>query len=134
MKNNRRRAFGTSVFCYNGPLTPLSFEPNARRICCLRVMKKELRSKHRKKTSHDPILECPKGGVETFDQMYSDVLVLSYAQQSKYLLLIIYCHNVLSSGSKPLLQRGYMKQLHEKLVEPWLKRRLEMSTMLRKKK
>lgn len=38
------------------------------------------------------------------------------------------------SGGKPLARRSYMKQLHEQLVEPWLKHQLEMPTMPRKTK
>lgn len=45
---------------------------------------------------------------------------------------ILYCHNVLVSGGKPLSRRSYMKQLHEQLVKAWLKRRLEIPTMPRK--
>lgn len=81
-----------------------------------------------------------KGSVDTFDQMCSSMscwrktnrwpmtmfyLILNIAFVNSY---IIYTHNVLSKGEKPLNRKEYMKKLSTELSIPWMRHRLEIPT------
>lgn len=131
MKNRRGRAIGTSMFCYDGPLTLLSFKPKpSKMVYLLSSCDEEGTVNLTSKTTHK---NAPKGGLDTFDQMcfdiscnrktnrwpmcmFYDMLNISSINSS-----FLYCHNVLVSGGKSLSRKSFMKQLHEHLVEPWLK-------------
>lgn len=141
-KNSRGRAIGTSMFCYDGPLTLLSFKPKPSKMVYLVSSCDEEGTVNL--TSETPHNYTTKGGVDTFDQMCSNIScnrktnlwpmcmfydMLYISSINSYFL---YCHNVLVSGGKPLSPRSFMKQLHEPLVEPWLKRQLEIPTMPRR--
>jgi hypothetical protein len=146
MKNNRTRRIGTSMFCYDGPLTLVSYKPKPSKMVYLVSSCDEEGTVN--PTNNKPEIinfyNSTKGGVDTFDQMCSNMScnrktnrwpmcmfygMLNICGINSY---IIYCHNVLTSGGKPLSRRSFMKKLHEQLVEPWLKHRLETPTMTRK--
>lgn len=82
-----------------------------------------------------------KGGVDTFDQMCS---VMSCARKTNRWPMatffgmlnmafinsfVIYSHNMLESGSKPLSRRNYMKSLHSSLIQKQLMNRLSRVTL-----
>ncbi|XP_067633731.1 piggyBac transposable element-derived protein 4-like [Eurosta solidaginis] len=145
MKNNRLRNINTSMFCYDGPLTLLSYKPKPSKMVYLLSSCDEEGSVNpeTKKASLVEFYNSTKGGVDTFDQMCS---VMSCNRKTNrwpmcvfYGMIniscinsyILYCHKASVLGQSIITRREFMKQLHSKLVEPWLKIRLECHTMPR---
>lgn len=145
MKNNRARNVGTSMFCYDGPLTLLSYKPKKSKIVYVLSSCNEVGTVNltTKKPSMIEFYNSTKGGVDTFDQICSNMscnrktnrwpMCLFYGMINISCInsYIIYCHNVLLNGGKPKLRRPYMKKLQLQLAEPWLKKRFEKTTMPR---
>ncbi|XP_045456889.1 piggyBac transposable element-derived protein 4-like [Melitaea cinxia] len=145
MKNYRSRAVNTSMFCYDGPLTLLSYKVKPSKMVYLLSSCDEdgTVDPHTKKPHMVQFYNSTKGGVDTFDQMCS---VMSCSRKTSrwplcvfYGMLniscinsyIIYCHNTCVIGQKVITRRDFMKKLHMQLVESWLKTRLEIRTMPR---
>ncbi|GBP63724.1 PiggyBac transposable element-derived protein 4 [Eumeta japonica] len=143
MKNSRSRAVNTSMFCYDGPITLLSYKPKPSKIVYLLSSCDENGSiNHETKKPHMiEFYNSTKGGVDTFDQMCS---VMSCSRKTNrwplcvfYAMIniscinsyIIYCHNTSVLGQKVISRRDFMKKLHMQLAEPWLKIRLEVRSM-----
>ncbi|CAK1579834.1 unnamed protein product [Parnassius mnemosyne] len=143
LKNTRSRSVGTSMFCYDGCLTLVSYKPKPSKMVYLLSSCDE-------DGVINPITGKPeiimyynqtKGGVDTFDQMCSSMScsrktnrwpmsmfygILNIAFVNSY---VIYCHNILAKNEKPLNRRGYMKKLSAQLSESWMKERLEAPTL-----
>lgn len=143
LKNNRSRDVGTTMFCYDGPLTLLSYKPKpAKMVYLLSSCDEEgTVNPETKKPYMIEFYNSTKGGVDTFDQMCS---VMSCSRKTNrwpmcvfYGMLniacinsyIIYCHNASTMGEKVMNRRDFMKKLHSQLVEPWLKIKLQKPTM-----
>lgn len=143
MKNCRSRNVNTSMFCYDGPLTLLSYKPKPSKMVYLLSSCDEEGSVNpeTKKPRMVEFYNSTKGGVDTFDQMCS---VMSCSRKTNRWPLcvfygminiscinsyVIYCHNASAMRQKQMIRRDFMKKLHTQLVEPWLKIRLEIRTM-----
>lgn len=143
IKNSRSRNVNTSMFCYDGPLTLLSYKPKPSKMVYVLSSCDEEGTVNPE--THKPNLiefyNSTKGGVDTFDQMCSVMTcnrktnrwpmcifydMLNIACINSY---IIYCHNVSTLVQKIMSRCNYMKELHSQLVKPWLETRLQMPTM-----
>ncbi|CAG4952254.1 unnamed protein product [Colias eurytheme] len=146
LKNTKNRAIGTSMFCYDGPLTLLSYKPKPSKIVYLLSSCDE--DGVVKSTSGKPDMiefyNQTKGGVDSFDQMCTLMscsrktnrwpMALFYGMLNMAFVnsYVIYCHNMLSKKEKPLNRRAFMKQLSNDLVKPWMEKRLEIPNLSRK--
>lgn len=145
MKNTRSRSIGTSMFCYDGCFTLVSYKPKPSKIVYL-LSSGDDESMLNSITGEPEIVMCynqTKGGVDAFDQMCSSMScsrktnrwpmnmfygILNMAFVNSY---VIYCHNMLSKHDKPLNRREYMKKLSTQLTIPWMTNRLEAPTLPR---
>lgn len=143
LKNNRTRPVNSSIFCYDGPLTLLSFKPKPSKVIYLLSSCDEEGTVNTcsKKPHMIEFYNSTKGGVDTFDQMCSNMS--SSRKTSRWPMCIFYgminiasinsyiiqSHNLLTAGRKVVPRRDFMKTLHFQLVEPWLKVRLAKTTM-----
>ncbi|GBP63866.1 PiggyBac transposable element-derived protein 4 [Eumeta japonica] len=145
MKNTRSRAVGTSMFCYDGPLTLVSYKPKPSKMVYLLSSCDENGSINQATGKPEMIMyyNQTKGGVDTFDQMCSSMTcsrktnrwpmavfygILNIAFVNSY---VIYCHNVLSKNEKPLNRKEFMKKLSTQLTSDWMGKRLEAPTLKR---
>lgn len=145
LKNTRSRPVGTSMFCYDGCLTLVSYKPKPSKMVYLLSSCDEdgIISPTTGKPDMVMYYNQTKGGVDTFDQMCSTMScsrktnrwpmtmfygILNIAFVNSY---VIYCHNVLSKQDKTLNRREYMKKLSTQLTTPWMSKRLEAPTLPR---
>lgn len=143
LKNSRSRRIGTSMFCYDGPLTLVSYKPKSDKMVFVLSSCDEEGTVH--PTTGKPNMihfyNETKGGVDTFDQMCSSMScsrktnrwpmamfygILNMAFINSY---IIYCDNVISKKEKPLGRRDFMKKLSNSLMIPWMETRQQMLTL-----
>lgn len=143
IKNNRSRNVKTSTFCYDGPLTLLSYKPRPSKMVYLLSSCDEEGTVNpvSKKPHMIEFYNKTKGGVDTFDQMCSVMscnrktnrwpMCIFYAMINISCInaYVIYCHNASTLGQKIMSRRDFMKKLQSELVEPWLKMRLAVPTM-----
>lgn len=143
LKNTRSRSVGTSMFCYDGCLTLVSYKPKPSKMVYL-LSSCDEEGVINPATGKPEIImyyNQTKGGVDTFDQMCSSMScsrktnrwpmtmfygILNMTFVNSY---VIYCHNILAKGEKPLSRREYMKKLSTQLSEPWMTERLEAPTL-----
>lgn len=145
LKNSRNRAVGTSMFCYDGSLTLLSFKPKPSKIVYMLSSCDEEGTVNlaSKKPHMIEFYNATKGGVDTLNQMCSNMscsrktsrwpmcvfyVMINIATINSYVIL---CHNLLTSGQKIVPRRNFLKGLYYQLAEPWLKVRLAVTTMPR---
>lgn len=143
LKNTRSRPVGTSMFCYDGCLTLVSYKPKPSKMVYLLSSCNEDGVINTTTGKPEMIMyyNQTKGGVDTFDQMCSSMScsrktnrwpmtifygILNITFVNSY---VIYCHNMLSKQEKPLNRREYMKMLSTQLSEPWMKERLVAPTL-----
>ncbi|CAB3248366.1 unnamed protein product [Arctia plantaginis] len=146
LKNTRSRPVGTSMFCFDGPLTLLSYKPKPSKMVYMLSSCDEGAVINPTTGKPEIIMfyNQTKGGVDTFDQMCSSMSccrksnrwpmtmfygILNIAFINSY---VIYTHNVLSKQEKPLNRREYMKRLSTELSKPWMRSRLEIPTLSRR--
>lgn len=146
LKNTRSRPVGTSMFCFDGPLTLLSYKPKPSKMVYMLSSCDEGAVINPTTGKPEIIMfyNQTKGGVDTFDQMCSSMScsrksnrwpmtmfygILNIAFVNSY---VIYAHNVLSKQEKPLNRREYMKKLSTELSTPWMRSRLEIPTLSRR--
>lgn len=113
MKNTRSRAVGTSMFCYDGPLTLVSYKPKPSKMAYLLSSCDEQGTINQATGKPEMIIFYYQinGGVDTFDQMccsmscsrktnrwhmavFYGMLNLSFVNS-----YVIYCHNVMLKKS-----------------------------------
>ncbi|KAG6438978.1 hypothetical protein O3G_MSEX000379 [Manduca sexta] len=143
LKKAHSRAVGTSMFCYDGPLTLVSYKPKPNKIVYVLSSCDEEGTVHPTtgKPSMIHFYNETKGGVDTFDQMCSSMScsrktnrwpmamfygILNMAYINAY---IIYCDNMLSKKEKPLGRRLFMKKLSNNLITPWMETRQQVPTL-----
>lgn len=73
MKNTRSRAVGTSMFCYDGLLTLVSYKPKPSKIVYLLSSCDGTINQTTRKPETIMYYNQTKGGVDTFDQMCSSM-------------------------------------------------------------
>lgn len=143
LKNSRTREVGTSIFCYDGSLTLLSFKPKPSKVVYLLSSCDEegIVNSTTIKPHMIEFYNATKGGVDTLDQMCSNMScdrktsrwpmcvfygMINVATINSYIIL---CHNVLLASRKITPRRDFLKELHFRLTEPWLKMRLATTSM-----
>ncbi|XP_045505028.1 piggyBac transposable element-derived protein 4-like [Colias croceus] len=143
LKKMQSRRVGTSMFCYDGPLTLVSYKPKPSKMVFVLSSCDEEGTVH--PTTGKPNMihfyNETKGGVDTFDQMCSTMScsrktnrwpmamfygILNMSFINSY---IVYCDNVLSKKEKPLGRRDFMKKLSNTLMTPWMETRQQMLTL-----
>lgn len=145
LKNTRSRPVGSSIFCFDGPLTLVSYKPKPSKMVFLLSSCDENAVINESNGKPDMILfyNQTKGGVDSFDQMCSSMSsnrktnrwpmavfygMLNMAFVNSY---IIYCHNKISKQEKPMSRKDFMKKLSTDLTAPWMQKRLEAPTLKR---
>jgi len=145
LKNSRSRPVGTSMFCFDGPLTLASYKPKPSKMVYMLSSCDEDAAINLTTGKPEIIMfyNQTKGGVDAFDQMCSSMScsrktnrwpmtmfygMLNIAFVNSY---IIYTHNILSKQEKPINRREYMKQLSFELCAPWMRSRLRIPTLQR---
>lgn len=145
MKNTRSRPVGTSMFCYDGPLTLVSYKPKPSKMVYLLSSCDEQGAINTSSGKPEIVMyyNQTKGGVDTFDQMCSSMScsrktnrwpmamfygILNMAFVNSY---VIYYHNLTTMKQKPLSRKKFMKKLNTQLTEPWMKIRLLTPTLKR---
>lgn len=145
LKNSRSRPVGSSMFCFDGPLTLVSYKPKPAKMVYLLSSCNENAVINDSSGKPDMILfyNQTKGGVDSFDQMCSSmscsrktnrwpmavfygILNMAFVNSA-----IIYGHNMLKNNKKPLNRTKFMKQLSTDLITPWMEKRLEIPTLKR---
>lgn len=145
LKNSHSRPVGTSMFCFDGPLTLVSYKPKPAKMVYLLSSCDEDAAINEVTGKPEMIMyyNQTKGGVDTLDQMCSLMScsrktnrwpmclfygMLNIAFVNAY---IIYRHNVVTKGEKPLNRRKFMKHLSMALTSPYMAKRLEAPTLKR---
>lgn len=146
MKNARSRQVGTTMFGFDGHLTLASYKPKPSKMVYMLSSCDEGAAINSRTGKPEMIMfyNETKGGVDTFDQMCSLMScsrktnrwpmtmfygMLNIAFVNSY---IIYAHNVILKGDKPLNRREFMKKLSTELSLPWMKSRLEIPNLSRR--
>ncbi|XP_045763663.1 piggyBac transposable element-derived protein 4-like [Maniola jurtina] len=145
IKNSRSRPVGSSMFCFDGPLTLVSYKPKpSKMVYCLSSCDEDaVINQNNGKPDMILFYNQTKGGVDSFDQMCSSMSskrktnrwpmavfygMLNMAFVNSY---VIYCHNKLAKKEKPLNRKDFMKKLSTELTTPWMQKRLEAPTLKR---
>nr|ADV17599.1 transposase [Agrotis ipsilon] len=145
IKNSRSRPVGSSMFCFDGPLTLVSYKPKPSRMVFLLSSCDENAVINESNGKPDMILfyNQTKGGVDSFDQMCKSMSanrktnrwpmavfygMLNMAFVNSY---IIYCHNKINKQKKPINRKEFMKNLSTDLTTPWMQERLKAPTLKR---
>lgn len=145
LKNSRSRPVGTSIFCFDGPLTLVSYKPKPAKMVYLLSSCDEDATINEATGKPEMIIyyNQTKGGVDTLDQMCSLMSCSRKTNRWPMALLygmvniacinsyIIYSHNVNNKGEKPLSRKNFMKNLSLGLSSPFMRRRLEYPTLKR---
>lgn len=143
LKNSRSRPVGSSMFCFDGPLTLVSYKPKPSKMVFLLSSCDEDAVVNEGKGKPEMILfyNQTKGGVDSFDQMCSSMssnrktnrwpMAVFYGMLNMSFVnsYIIYCHNMVKKNQKPLNRKDFMKKLSTELTAPWMQRRLEAPTL-----
>ncbi|GBP22716.1 hypothetical protein EVAR_13998_1 [Eumeta japonica] len=144
MKNVHSRPVGTSMFCYDGPLTLASYKPKPSKMVYVLSSCDEEGMVHptTRKPNMIHFYNETKGGVDTFDQMCSNMscsrntnrwpIAMFYGMMNMAFIntYIIFCDNVISKNEKPLGRRDFMKILSNSLITPWMETRKQVPTLL----
>lgn len=144
-KNSSSRPVGSSMFCFDGPLTLLSHKPKPAKMVYLLSSCDENAVINESSGKPDTIhfYNQTKGGVDYFDQMCSSMscsrktnrwpMAVFYGILNMAFVnsVVIYGHNMIKNNKKPLNRREFMKQLSTDLVKPWMEKRLEAPTLKR---
>lgn len=134
------------MFCYDGLLTLLSYQPKPSKMVYLLSSCDEdgVVNSNSGKPDMIEFYNQTKGGVDYFDQMCTQMScsrktnrwplklfygMLNMAYVNSY---VIYCHNMLSKNEKPLHRRAFMKQLSTDLAKPWMEKWFEIPNISRK--
>lgn len=145
LKNTRSRPVGSSMFCYDGPLTLVSYKPKPSKMVYLLSSCDETGTINQRTGKPEMIMyyNQTKGGVDTFDQMCSSMscsrktnrwpMAVFYGMMNISFVnsYVIYCHNMIANNDKPLSRRNYMKKLSTEFISPWMEKRLEAPTLKR---
>lgn len=75
LKNSKTRPVGSSIFCYDGPLTLLSFKPKPSKVIylCSSCDEEGTVNRNSKMPYMIEFYNLTKGGVDSFDQMCSNM-------------------------------------------------------------
>ncbi|CAK1589288.1 unnamed protein product [Parnassius mnemosyne] len=145
LKNSRSRPVGTSMFCFDGPLTLVSYKPKPAKMVYLLSSCNEDASINEPTGKPEIIIyyNQTKGGVDTLDQMCSTMFssrktnrwpmaifygMLNIACINAY---VVYTHNIATKGEKALNRKKFMENLSTALTSPFMRKRLDAPTLKR---
>lgn len=145
LKNSRSRSVGTSMFCFDGSLTLVSYKPKPSKMVYLLSSCDEDASINGTTGKPEMIIyyNQTKGGVDTLDQMCSTMscsrktnrwpMALFYGMINIACInaYIIYVHNIVRKGEKTLNRKKFMKNLYTALTSPFMRKRLDAPTLKR---
>nr|ABZ85926.1 transposase [Macdunnoughia crassisigna] len=145
LKNSRSRPVGTSMFCFDGPLTLVSYKPKPAKMVYLLSSCDEDASINESTGKPQMVMyyNQTKGGVDTLDQMCSVMTCSRKTNRWPMALLygminiacinsfIIYSHNVSSKGEKVQSRKNFMRNLYMSLTSSFMRKRLEAPTLKR---
>lgn len=145
LKNSRSRPVGTSMFCFDGPLTLVSYKPKPAKMVYLLSSCDEDASINESTGKPQMVMyyNQTKGGVDTLDQMCSVMTCSRKTNRWPMALLygminiacinsfIIYSHNVSSKGEKVQSRKKFMRNLYMSLTSSFMRKRLEAPTLKR---
>lgn len=143
MKEPGDRPIGSSMFCFDGHKTMVSYKTKKKKVVLL------LSTTHENpainpRSKKPEIIECynaTKGAVDSLDQMCNNMscsrktrrwpLCVFYGMINIMLVncYVIYVHNMTAQGARPVSRRDFAKALHCELVEPWLQHRNRITTL-----
>lgn len=142
--NNKQRPIGSSMFCYDGNCTMVSYKPkNNKNVLLLSTTHGTGTLAPSGKPNIIEFYNSTKGAVDTFDQMCGNMSCSRKTQRwplcyffgildmSVINSYVIYVHNLVNKSQKPKSRRSFVKEILEKLTEPWLRRRRETPTLKR---
>ncbi|XP_066139156.1 piggyBac transposable element-derived protein 4-like [Euwallacea fornicatus] len=132
----------TSMFCHDQMKTMVSYMPKRKKIVLLlSTLHEGVEISSIGKPAIIMNYNETKGGVDTFDQMCSNMnsgrktrrwpMVIFYDMINIACInsYIIYCSNLVKLNKKPLSRYQYMIELSRCLAETWLKERLNIKTL-----
>lgn len=137
---DKNRQIGTSLFAYSSNSTLVSYKPKANKIVTLLSTMHTSSGTTNKDTKKPEIIHtynATKGAVDTFDQMCQNMCanrktkrwpmcifynMINVACINSY---VIYSHNVITRGGKPITRQMYMLELHKELTEAHQTSRLQ---------
>ena len=140
VENDKNRKVGTSLFVYTSESTLVSYKPKSNKIVTLLSTMHTSSETTNKNTNKPEIIQtynATKGAVDTFDQMCQNMCanrktkrwpmcifynMINMACINSY---VIYSHNGISYGGKPMTRQMYMLELHKNLTEAHQSRRLQ---------
>ena len=143
IENDKKRPVGTSLFAYSTNSTLVSYKPKTNKIVTLLSTMHTSSGTTNKNTKKPEIIHtynATKGAVDTFDQMCQNMCanrktkrwpmcifynMINMACINSY---VIYSHNVITRGGKPMARQMYMLELHKKLTETHQTTRLQTTT------
>lgn len=135
---NKDRKLKTSMFAYNEKATLVSYKPKSNKNVLLFSTMHETGSIN--VTTGKPEIihtyNATKGAVDTFDQMCQNMncnrktkrwpmcIFYNLLNMACINSFVIYNHNVITHGGKPIARDKYMQDLHVRLTQPWQSSRL----------
>ncbi|XP_067142487.1 LOW QUALITY PROTEIN: piggyBac transposable element-derived protein 4-like [Centruroides vittatus] len=145
LKNSKLCAFGTSIFCYDGNKTLVSYKAKSNKIVYV------LSTTHdqpniNENTGKPQIIHfynSTKGTVDTVDQMCSNMSINRKTKRWPLCMLYnilnllainsyaIYVSNNLRNKKKPMSLRDFFMKMGDQLMEPWLRQQLQTVTLRR---
>lgn len=145
LKNFRSRAIGTSMFCYDGDKTLVSYKAKSNKVVF--VLSTVHDQPNINETSGKPEIihfyNETKGAVDTVDQMCSNMCtnrktkrwplcmfynMLNLSTINSY---VIHVSNNIRNNKKPMSRRDFVMKIGDQLMEPWLRQRLQTVTLRR---
>lgn len=145
MKEPGDRPIGSSMFCFDGHKTMVSYKPKKNKVVLLLSTTHETPSIN-PRSKKPEIIECynaTKGAVDSLDQICNNMscsrktrrwpLCIFYGMINIMLVnsYVIYVHNMTAQSLRPVSRRDFAKALHCELVKPWLQHRYRMTTLPR---
>lgn len=133
IENKKDRNVGTSIFAYSDKSTLVSYKPKNNKIVNLISSMHTTDGTIKPNTKKPYIIETynsTKGAVDTFDQMCQNMCANRKTRRWPLCMFfnminmtcinsyVIYSHNVISKGGKPLSRQAYMLELHKELCKP----------------
>lgn len=145
LKNSKSRAIGTSMFCYDGDKTLVSYKAKSNKVVF--VLSTIHDQPNIEETTGKPEIihfyNSTKGAVDTVDHMCSNMCV--NRKTKRWPLCIFYnmlnlstinayavhISNNVRNKKKPMSRRDFVMKVGDQLMEPWLRQRIQTVTLRR---
>ena len=145
LKNTKSRAIGTSMFCYDGDKTLVSYKAKSNKVVFVlsTIHDQPIINEDKGKPEIIHFYNSTKGAVDTVDQMCSNICanrktkrwpmcvfydMLNLSAINAYAISV---SNSFRNKKKPICRRDFVMKLGDQLIEPWLRQRLHTVTLRR---